>query len=73
MGVIKGHRIALLEAYFQLNFHERCVEKRKYKYLNIFVLYQLVCLFHGTGPVEDRQRNGKPKVVKLEFVSEVQQ
>jgi hypothetical protein len=35
--------------------------------------YQLVRRFRGTGSVVDRRRSGKPKVVALEFLSDVQQ
>lgn len=77
MGLRRGHRICLLEAYFQFNSFESCLEIWGRNCPNILApykntLYQLVRRFRGTGWVVDRRRNGKPRVT-LEFVSDVQQ
>jgi hypothetical protein len=72
------HRISLLEAYFQCNSYERCVEIWLRKCPNILApckntLYQLVYHFHDSGSVDDRQQSGRPKVVTPDFISDVQQ
>lgn len=74
MGLNPSHRIFLLERPLRITLLRDLWWQHNYP--NILApfkntLYQLVRRFRDTGSVADRRRNGTPKAVTLEFVSDV--